>query len=1101
MKIREQTLLFLGTIFIILFTVLFLTSAHIIETTFSVIEEDDVITNILRVSNAIDSKINTLSSVAYDYGTWDATFYFVQGENEGYINETLYPDVLTNLDTNMILFYNSSRELYYATAIDIKSGEKINISSSLLDYISTSDVLFPPNNKQIAGIINSPEGPLLIASCPITQSSEKGPVVGTILFARYFDQTVIEELKTITHINLDIQDLASKNEALDPDKLSAVNNSLYINPKNETLIVGTTVLNDLNGNPILTLEVEMVRDAYHQSKVVIIHIFTAFVIIGIICGIVLMVLLDKLVLDRVSLLSSNLTNITEKGLISSRIDIKGNDEIKDLANTINYMLESLENNEIENKKRMETVLSSVICGVLLIDAKTHIIVDVNPKATEIIGLPKEKIVGNVSDNFINPLQKEKCIDLDNEIIDKCFESMLIDAEGKEIPTLVSIVPVYLSDEKYLVESFVDMTQIKETEKQLIESEEKFVKISTVAHDAIVMMDEKHLITFWNPAAERIFGYTKVEAIGKDMNDLTAPIENKSKYKQSLEGFMSDNELLKRGLIFSVNTRKKDGTEFPVEVSLSRFKLKNGSWNIVAIIRDITDRKKAEEALLEAKFTAEMANRAKSDFLATMSHELRTPLNSIIGFSDLMLCGNAGDMTDLQKRFIGNISTSGKHLLSLINNVLDISKIEAGRMELNYELFNANVVMEEVKQIVTPLSDKKGVKLEISKDENLSLIYADRIRFKQIFFNLISNAIKFTHDGGNVTISSKKIHNKAQFSVKDTGIGISEADKCKLFQPFTQLDSSITRRYEGTGLGLSLVKRFVEMHKGRIWVESEVGKGTTFTFELPLDSVSKEDINIGVAANPAKMTTERLMESPTVSISKITGPSDSTGNAPLILIVEDDDNAKELLEFTLVNEGYRVASAKNGKEALKLAEMMQPMIIILDIMLPCMDGWDVISNLKGNSHTRSIPVITTSVLEESEIRIFWAAVDHLVKPIKKEALINSLKKINTNIIISSFKVLVVDDDMKQLELTSTMLSNEGFNVLTAHGGKEAIDAVFREKPDVVVLDLMMPDVSGYDVIQVLKTNSETIDIPIIICTAKDLDFSELESLKGNVSSAL
>jgi CheY-like chemotaxis protein len=459
------------------------------------------------------------------------------------------------------------------------------------------------------------------------------------------------------------------------------------------------------------------------------------------------------------------------------------------------------------------------------------------------------------------------------------------------------------------------------------------------------------------------------------------------------------------------------------------------------------------------------------------------------------------MTDLQKRFIGNISTSGKHLLSLINNVLDISKIEAGRMELNYELFNANVVMEEVKQIVTPLSDKKGVKLEISKDENLSLIYADRIRFKQIFFNLISNAIKFTHDGGNVTISSKKIHNKAQFSVKDTGIGISEADKCKLFQPFTQLDSSITRRYEGTGLGLSLVKRFVEMHKGRIWVESEVGKGTTFTFELPLDSVSKEDINIGVAANPAKMTTERLMESPTVSISKITGPSDSTGNAPLILIVEDDDNAKELLEFTLVNEGYRVASAKNGKEALKLAEMMQPMIIILDIMLPCMDGWDVISNLKGNSHTRSIPVITTSVLEESEIRIFWAAVDHLVKPIKKEALINSLKKINTNIIISSFKVLVVDDDMKQLELTSTMLSNEGFNVLTAHGGKEAIDAVFREKPDVVVLDLMMPDVSGYDVIQVLKTNSETIDIPIIICTAKDLDFSELESLKGNVSSAL
>lgn len=655
---------------------------------------------------------------------------------------------------------------------------------------------------------------------------------------------------------------------------------LNIEYVNEDEVVGSTLLNDINGKPAFTLEVDMPREIHQQGESAAAYLFNAMIILGIVYGLVLVFSLEKYVLSRLSLLSRNLTTITEEGLLSSRVKMDGNDELHDLSANINYMLETLEENEnkiqraeLESKQRMESIVENVICGVLVIDEKTHMIIDANPVAEDIIGLPRDKIIDNLCHQFVCPAEKGNCPISDlGENVNRS-ERLLISAKGEKIPILKSVVSVSLSDRKYLIESFVDLRRIKETENDLI----------------------------------------------------------------------------------------------------------------------------------LAKIVAESANRAKSDFLATMSHEFRTPLNSVIGFSDLMISGSAGEMTYLQTKFLGNISASGKHLLSLINNILDLSKIEANKMELNYEIFSVENTFSHIKMLVSPLADKKGVIVEYSLDEDLTNICADIVRFKQIFFNLVSNAIKFTPKGGKVTISGTIVEDRVRFSVKDTGIGISKEDIGKLFHPFTQLDSATNRQYEGTGLGLSLVKRFVELHNGTIWVESEPGEGTTFTFELPskecLELKSTDDVHPGKES--------RTESTKTVLHEKI--QQSYTENSPLVLVVEDDDNSRELLVATLTSENYQVMSVTNGKEALELVSRKKPFAITLNIMMPEMDGWNVLKLLKEDENTADIPVIIVTMLDEMKVGTACGAIDHLIKPVQKEDLLRTLEKIKEKTTKPSPEVLLVDDD--------------------------------------------------------------------------------------------
>ncbi|MCF6157682.1 MAG: response regulator [wastewater metagenome] len=486
-------------------------------------------------------------------------------------------------------------------------------------------------------------------------------------------------------------------------------------------------------------------------------------------------------------------------------------------------------------------------------------------------------------------------------------------------------------------------------------------------------------------------------------------------------------------------------------------------------------------LQKANVALERANKMKSEFLATMSHELRTPLNAIIGFAEVLRDKICGELTEEQTEFVKDIHSSGLHLLQMINDILDLSKIEAGKMELQYEIFPVPEAIQEVYTILKGLANKKEQRLTITIQPDVNTIEADRVKFKQILYNLLSNAIKFTPQNGSITLEAQVKDDRLQVSVADTGIGMKPEEQEKVFKEFWQADSSFARRYEGTGLGLALSKKIIEMHGGKIWFESEYGKGSTFYFSLPLH---------------VRYQAAQARESETKTHHPETIPDKG---ANTILVVEDDHTAAHLLTVYLTSAGYNVIVAADGEDAIKKAKASHPFLITLDIMIPKIDGWDVLSELKNYPETADIPVIIVSIVDNQELGYSLGASEYLIKPIGRERLIAA---VNTCISPKkkkdkSLRILVVDDDVKAVKYMSTILENEGFEVFKAYNGSAGINLAIQSEPDLMILDLMMPEVSGFDVVEKLRVHPTAKEIPIIICTAKDVTPREKDELNGNI----
>lgn len=568
----------------------------------------------------------------------------------------------------------------------------------------------------------------------------------------------------------------------------------------------------------------------------------------------------------------------------------------------------------------------------------------------------------------------------------------------------------------------------------------------------------------NRAAVRNLGYSRDEFLAMRITDIR-PQEDVSNLLVELRK--------ERPVVRSSERRYrcKDGRVIPVQVTSHLAEL-NGRTVAVVVAEDITVRKQAHEMLIRAKEEAERAMRFKDQFLSTMSHELRTPLNAILGFSELITDERYGTLNQRQHRYIDHIHSSGRHLLQLINDILDLSKIEAGRLELAPEVVRVGRALGEVVSVLGPLAARKSQTLSEHADPNL-YVRADATRLRQILLNLAGNAIKFTPEGGRVQLEAVLEDSQVRIQVRDTGPGIPPEEQERIFQAFYR-QQNLGTPVEGTGLGLAIAQRLVELHGGRLCLESRLGQGSCFYFSLPQ---ATEVVNIAERRGSLRSL---------------------AGKVPRILVVDDDAVSSQLIQSQLVSSGYDVICCREPQRALQMAADYQPNAVTLDPFTKPLNGWEVLLELKADKRTMAIPVIMVTIVDQPAVGAILGVDEYLVKPVEKNVLVDAIERCirSRQGAPSGQHVLLVEDDDPTREVVTELLEGHGYTVRTAADGAQALLQVNLSLPSLVILDLLLPKVSGFELIAEWRSTSRTADLPIFVITSKDLSRDETKYLRAN-----
>ena len=590
-------------------------------------------------------------------------------------------------------------------------------------------------------------------------------------------------------------------------------------------------------------------------------------------------------------------------------------------------------------------------------------------------------------------------------------------------------------------------------------------------EGIFVIDTDCMILGCNAKAEHIFAYSRDEMIGNNVNMLM-PEPFHSQHDSYMQHYLDSGEAHIIGTGREVTGRKKDGTSFPMGLAVSEIRNTN-VHHFIGIVRDISEQKYYEQRLEQSRCEAEQANRAKSAFLANMSHELRTPLNAIIGFSGILESGMAGELNTEQQKQLGIIANSGRHLLGLINDILDLSKIESGKLEVEAGVFDLNALLTSVSDLIRPMATAKGLKLKLSFPAEEIRLYSDRSKFKQVLLNLLSNAIKFTDQGQVQLVVHAPRDGHLHCAISDTGTGIAAGDLDKVFDEFQQVgDSSddASEKPQGTGLGLAICKRLIALLGGEISVESQPGIGSTFSFDI------LQQLDVGPEVSPPMVV-----------------PDDADCGRGLILTVEDDPDAQEVLRVYLEDGGYRVMQAYDGTQVAKAISKRRPDLITLDVLMPGKNGWEVLHDLQSDSNTMDIPVICISVLDQRPLGLSLGATEYLTKPVDKNILLKEISSIRS--IQSLRHVLIVDDEPESRILIREMLNHgSGITFTEAANGVEALACIEQQQPDLMITDLLMPEMDGFELLLQLRLKKHGGDVPVIVCTSKSLDHQELARLR-------
>jgi PAS domain S-box-containing protein len=632
----------------------------------------------------------------------------------------------------------------------------------------------------------------------------------------------------------------------------------------------------------------------------------------------------------------------------------------------------------------------------------------------------------------------------------------------------------------------DITNRKDAEEYLRASEERYRKLFELNPQPAWIYDRETLrFLAVNRAAVQAYGYSRDEFLSITIRDIR-PAEDVPSLLESLASLSSD-----------VHTtgvwrhRKSNGDVVLAEITAYSLAFDGRDADFVIAV-DVTERRRAQEEREKFTATLEKANRdlelrnreveratnMKSKFLASMSHELRTPLNAIVGFSDLLSDESPGPLNPKQKRFVTHIKQGSAHLLQLINDILDLSKIEAGLLELRCEDFQVKEALPEVLSTIRPLAMAKNIQIE-EEWECDPAVYADRIRFKQILYNLLSNAVKFTPKDGRISVVCRKEGNLINISVTDTGVGIRPEDHAMVFEEFRQVEGNREATQQGTGLGLAITRRLVEQQGGSINLKSDLGSGSCFSFTLPCGSADSI-VSAIESENRTVIAAHQLR--------------------PLILIVDDELPARELMSSYLESD-YRIAMADSGPDAVAKAQKLKPDAITLDVLMAGGDGFQALAALKAAPETENIPIIVVSIVENKQVGFALGAIDYLIKPINKRVLLDSLHRHIPHPADDDSSILLVDDDSRTLELLQETLRSAGYETQSVQSGARALEVLASKFVGAVVLDLMMPGMDGFEVIRHIRHQPALKKLPVFVMTARNLAQAELTLLSAETQALI
>jgi len=750
----------------------------------------------------------------------------------------------------------------------------------------------------------------------------------------------------------------------------------------------------------------------------------------------------------------------------------------------------------ENEERFRTLVNGIKeYAILMLDATGHV-ASWNQGAERISGYKENEILGRHVSCFYPPedVQSGK----PQEELETAAgtgryeeEGWRVRKDGSQFRAHVVVAPLW--DNAGNLRGFAkitrDITEQRRAQELLHQSEERHRKLfDNNPHPTWVFDRETLRFLAVNAAALRNYGYSRDEFLAMTIKEIRPPDDVPALLK-NVADFQSgphDAGIWRH--------QRKDGTDIDVEITSYALKFDGRAAEVVVAV-DVTQRRHDEEE--KRKFTeslatanrelelrnreVERATQLKSRFLATMSHELRTPLNAIVGFSELLADETPGQLNEKQKRFVNHIKHGSTHLLQLINDILDLSKIEAGQLELRCEDFQIAEALPEVLSNIRPLAMAKNIQVDQTLAK-LQTVYADRVRFKQIMYNLVSNAVKFTPRDGKITLDCIDGANEVVISVTDNGIGIRPEDQEMIFEEFRQVEGKPSEASEGTGLGLAITKRLVEQQGGRISVQSEFGKGSRFTFTLPTAArgATTSATALGPAATPVGPTMWR--------------------EKPLILVIDDEVPARELLASYLDSE-YQIVMAETGAEALEKAKQLRPDAITLDVLMPGGNGFETLVELRKATETASIPIIIVSIVDQKQVGFALGAADYLIKPIRKPELLQTIRKHVRPHTDDDSAILLVDDDADTLELLEETLRSAGYDTQSVRNGARALEVLSAKLVGAVLLDLLMPTMDGFQVIRHIRKEPTLQQLPILVMTAKHLTAEELEFLSRDTQGYL